>query len=243
MDKLKEPTAANRLIDKALAQPSTESATPSGNAEPAKLRLDHLETIWLKMAEMFGHRWTGSFGESADPDHAWARVLAGLSGRQIANGLMLLSHSAEAWPPSAPAFRAMCLEVPGLPSGAEAWMQALRGSYTHEVVRVAAKLTGTYTLARSRPSDRAVQKQFEYHYAIVMRRFQNGEPLGGAVARAVGHDSQKSEAQLADEYADQLVRQRIEAQGVPQDPQAARVAMLARLGIKREGQGAGHGHA
>lgn len=172
----------------------------------------------------------------------WLFVTERLSEAQIDTGLQRLVAEAK-YPVSPAEFVAMSLVCDGVPSLAEAWMQALRGSYTHEVVRVAAKLTGTYTLARSRPSDRVVQKQFEYHYAIVMRRFQNGEPLGGAVARAVGHDSQKSEAQLADEYADQLVRKRIEAQGVPQDPQAARVAMLARLGIKREGQGAGHGHA
>lgn len=230
MDKPAEPTQANRLIDKALSQPSTKSKQQTQRQKlPDKL----LENLWLKMTEMYGHRWTANFGVSVNQDHVWATVLSGLNPLQIANGLSRLTELAPEWPPSAPAFRAMCLEVPGLPSAAEAWIQALRGSYTHEVVKVAAQKTGTFDLQRSRPSDRTLQKQFEYHYAIILRRFQNGEALDGEVTAGIGHDSQKTDAQRAHEYAEQQLRDRIAQQSIPTDPSAARAALLASLGINR----------
>jgi len=62
------------------------------------------------MISMFGHRWTASFGEKTDPDGVWIKVLAGVTPRQIADGLNAVLESGEKWPPSAPEFRAMCLK-------------------------------------------------------------------------------------------------------------------------------------
>lgn len=62
------------------------------------------------MNSMFGERWIRSFGERTDPDGTWSRALAGLTPRQIADGLNAVLRLGEKWPPSAPEFRAMCLK-------------------------------------------------------------------------------------------------------------------------------------
>lgn len=187
------------------------------------------------MTEMYGHRWTASVGVSADQDHAWATVLGGLNGAQIANGLGQLVERADDWPPSAPEFRGMCLHVPGLPSAVAAWHQALEGRYQHEAVRVAASLTGVYELRQARLNDHALQRIFDRNYQIVCRRLRNGEPLDGEIPTGIGHDSQKTEAELAQEHAEQLLQARIEQQGIPRAGADARKLLLARLGLNREG--------
>ena len=228
------PQQGSALAKKALAQPSTASNGTSPTDKQQKLAQTLLDKLWLKMTEMYGTRWTASVGDCPDQDHAWSTVLGGLNGREIANGLNVLVERGLEWPPSAPEFRRMCLHIPGLPSAVEAWAQALSGNYTHETVKVAAELTGTFELRKARLCDRHLQQQFDRNFAIVCQRLRKGEPLGVEVLAGIGHDSQKSPAELSNEYNDQLLRQRIEQQGVPSDPAAARAAMLAALGIKRD---------
>lgn len=163
----------------------------------------------------------------------WVTGIRGLTDQQVDRGLQRMVLDSE-YPPTLHVFIAMCRHIEGLPSPIVAWMEALRGQYSHEAVEAAARLTGVFDLRQSRPSDRSLQQQFERNYDIVRRRLQNGEPLDGAIATGIGHDSQKSPAELSNEYHEQLLRQRIEQQGVPSDPAAARAAMLAALGIKRD---------
>lgn len=235
-DQPKDPQHVSNVIPIARDQLSTGSGKPSPNARPEKLRQPLLDKLWTKMTEMYGHRWTGSVGVSADQDHAWASVLGGLNGQQIANGLGVLVERArtdEGWPPSAPEFRAMCLHVPGLPSAVAAWHQALEARYTHDAVKVAAKLTGVFDLQSARLNDRGLQQIFDRNYRIVCQRAQNGQPLESEVHIGIGHDSQKTEAERAQEYAEQQLHKRIEEQGIPTAGAQARALLLARMGIDR----------
>lgn len=72
--------------------------------------------LWVAMADVYGHRWVSSYG--ADPAKGagatWAKGLAGLTPRQIGQGLDACIASADAWPPTLPEFRAMCLGIPTL---------------------------------------------------------------------------------------------------------------------------------
>ncbi len=71
------------------------------------------------MAEIYGHRWTASFGANPDPDGAagtWAKGLAGITPVQLADGLKACITSSDPWPPTLPEFRAMCLGIPSLVS-------------------------------------------------------------------------------------------------------------------------------
>lgn len=234
---MQSAASAASLVDKALSRPSTEYEPTS---KPQKLPDRLLERLWLKMAEMYGHRWTSSFGDIPNPDSAWATVLQGLTGQQLANGLNLLVHKGEEydWPPPANVFRALCLEVHGLPSEDEAWGQALRGIYGHMAVKIAAEATGTFDLHTSRLDNRALRKVFSRNYAIVRARAAMGKPLDGEIPKAIEHQ-QKTPMQVQFARSHQEARDLITAQGLPTDPKQARALLLAKMGIRRGEQAHG----
>jgi hypothetical protein len=62
----------------------------------------------------------------------------------------------------------------------------------------------------------------------------NGRPLED-IAVGIGHDSQKSEMELADEQAQQFQARLIELQGIPVDGASARELLMAKFG-KRTAQ-------
>jgi hypothetical protein len=71
------------------------------------------------MTEIYGHRWSATFGESTDGNSAaetWAKGLAGVTGPQLADGLKACITSSDPWPPTLPQFRSMCLGIPSLVS-------------------------------------------------------------------------------------------------------------------------------
>lgn len=189
------------------------------------------------MTQTYGHKWTSSFGDAPKADHAWAKILGGLNGKQIAAGLHRMIEIGQTdpevakWPPSAPDFRAMCMHVPGLPPVDRAWHEALLGKYSHDAVRIAAEATGTFDLREAKSTDKALYQRFERNYAIVQRRAENAQPLDGKIAKGIEHDS-GMKAQLARSH--QEARDLIEAQNIPTDGKAARALLLARLGIRRD---------
>ncbi|WP_200877630.1 MULTISPECIES: hypothetical protein [Pseudomonas syringae group genomosp. 2] len=187
------------------------------------------------MAEFYGHRWTSSFGVIADPEHTWAKVLAGVTGIQIANGLHALIERGDEfdWPPPANVFLSLCLQVKGLPTEAQAWDEARSGKYTHEAVRIAAEATSTFDLHGSDSNDKALRQRFERNYAIVMRRAQTGQNLEGRIAHGVGHDSMRDPRQVQLEHSRKEAEALVAAQGIPNNAQAARYQLLTMLGIRR----------
>lgn len=75
-----------------------------------------MRRIWLRMAEIYGHRWTSAYGDDADGGAAltWAKGLSGIPVEQIAAGIESALVSADGWPPTLPEFRALCLGIPTL---------------------------------------------------------------------------------------------------------------------------------
>ncbi|WP_405120793.1 replication protein P [Pseudomonas leptonychotis] len=177
-------------IAQALISPqSAKFEPPLQPVKPAKLRQGLLDNLWLKMTELYGHRWTGSFGVSADQSHAWAAALGGLTGPQIAVGLASLVASDEKWPPSAPEFRALCENRDpacfGLPCEALAYQEACRRAHpaggaveapwSHPAVCHAALETGFSHLATLKED--ASRKLFARNYQAACRMVMDGQPL------------------------------------------------------------------
>ncbi|MCA5970197.1 hypothetical protein KBY08_00515 [Pseudomonas sp. P135] len=187
------------------------------------------------MAEFYGHRWTSNFGVIAEPGHTWARALTGITGDQIANGMHALMERGDEfdWPPPVNVFRAMCVQVKGLPSEAQAWDEARSGAYTHEAVRIAAEATSTFDLHGSDSNDKALRQRFERNYAIVMRRAQTGQPLEGRIAHGVGHDSMRDPRQVQLEHSRKEADRILDVLEIPKDPKVCRAMLLAKLGIRR----------
>ena len=113
------------------------------------------------------------------------------------------------------------------------------GMYSHEGVKIAAVATGLFDLRSAQQNDKGLQARFDRAYQIVLRRAQEGEPLDGRIATGIGHDSQKSLTELADEHAKQRQARLLEIQQIPTTAAACRAHLLAKLNIKRAGQPAG----
>lgn len=77
-------------------------------------------------------------------------------------------------------------------------------------------------------------KLFSRSYAVMTRRALAGQPLGVATPLGLGHDSQKTEAQLAEELSLQQALRIREAQGLVATGDQARAQLLAKMRIKRE---------
>lgn len=233
--KARVPHQANAMLDKAHSQfqIGCEQPLPS---ETERMPQPLLDKLWIKMSEMYGHRWTSNFGVSADMSHSWATVLKGITGKQIANGLNVLVEKGDEfdWPPPANVFRAMCLQVPGLPSEAQAWDEARSGKYSHKAVKIAAEATSTFDLHAGSSKDKALRQRFERNYAIVTRRAQTGQPLEGRIAHGIGHDSSRPREQVQLEHSRNEAEALVIAQGIPANPQSARAMLLAKLGIRRD---------
>lgn len=65
------------------------------------------------MIAMYGHKWTSVHGEDArrGSGPVWAAALAGCTEQDIARGLAACIEREDAWPPTAPEFRALCVST------------------------------------------------------------------------------------------------------------------------------------
>ncbi|MEB6589644.1 replication protein P [Pseudomonas asiatica] len=152
--------------------------------------------------------------------------------------------------PSSGKFIKLCQPTPeemGIPPLAKALAEALENfhpsragsrAWSHHAIRHAALQCEANNLGSMEP-DRA-EKVFARAYDITIRMLVNGEPLGD-IAVGIGHDGQKGEAELAEDYAGQRQARLIEQQEIPSGAAACRAHLLAKLNIKRAGQPAGEG--
>lgn len=157
---------------------------------------------------------------------------------QIRYGIEQCRRSGSPFAPSIGQFIGWCTPGPeafGLPASADAWVEALMAVYSHEGVKIAAIATGLFDLRSAKQEDKGLRQRFDHNYTIVIRRAQSGQPLDGKILTGIGHDSQKTELELAEEQAEQAVQARIIQQGIPVDAASARALLLARIG-RRAGQ-------
>ena len=158
---------------------------------------------------------------------------------QVEFGIKQCRKSGSPFAPSIGQFIQWCTPGPeayGMPTAADAWLEALMGTASHEAVRVAANATGFFDLRAAKQEDKAMRARFERNYEIVLRRAQANQPLDGKILTGIGHDSQKTELELVEEYANLRQAKLLEVQGIPSAGGAARAQLLARLNIKREPQ-------
>ena len=111
------------------------------------------------------------------------------------------------------------------------------GTYSHDAVKLASEATGLFDLRAAKQEDKGLHARFDHNYTIVIRRAQSGQPLDGKILTGIGHDSQKTAFELANELADQQVQAKIIQQGIPADGKSARELLLAKFG-KNNNQGA-----
>jgi hypothetical protein len=158
------------------------------------------------------------------------------SDEQLAFGFQQARKSNSPFMPNVGQFIEWCkpsAEAMGLPSIQQAWDEALRGSYTHKAVKVAAEATSTFDLHTATYADKALFQRFERNYAIVMRRAQTGQPLEGRIAKGIGSDSSRPRQQVQLEHSRKEVDRIVDTLEIPKDPKACRALLLAKMGIRR----------
>lgn len=68
-----------------------------------------LNRLWERMAEIYGHRWTSSFGDK--PNKSWAVAIEGLTPEEVLSGINRCIAMPSEWPPTASIFRNYCRPV------------------------------------------------------------------------------------------------------------------------------------
>ncbi|EXF95780.1 Replication protein P [Pseudomonas fluorescens HK44] len=224
--------------------------TGQGSA-PAPVQLGNVDSQTAEVVEKIFRQLKAIFPawKTAWPDEkalgsaqrSWTKgfIDAGICDiNQVEFGIKQCRKSGSPFAPSIGQFIQWCTPGPaayGMPAAADAWMEALMGTASHEAVRIAANATGIFDLRSAKQDDKAMRARFERNYEIVLRRAQSGQPLDGKILTGIGHDSQKSQLELADELADQQTQERIAKQGIPSDGASARAQLMAKFG-KRSAQ-------
>ncbi|WP_110946445.1 replication protein P [Pseudomonas bohemica] len=152
---------------------------------------------------------------------------------QIEFGIQKCRKLKKPFAPSVGEFIAMCIPGPedfGMPLAADAWLEALMGTYSHDGVKIAAEATGLFDLRGSKQENKGLRERFDRNYMIVLRRAQAGQRLDGKILTGIGHDRQKTALELADELAEQETQNRIAKQGIPADGKSARELLMAKFG-------------
>lgn len=163
----------------------------------------------------------------------WMTAIQELSDEAVNRGLQRMVLECK-FPPSPSDFMDLCKRVDDLPTEAQAWDEALRGTYTHKAVRIAAEATSTFDLKSANHNDKALKQRFERNYAIVMRRAQTGQPLEGRIAHGIGHDSMRPREQVQLEYSRKQADELVATLEIPKDPKSCREMLLAKLNIRRD---------
>lgn len=200
-----------------------------------------MDRLWIRMAEIFGHKWTSQYGDT--PLDTWSNRLGSMTAEEIAYGVNACASSSLQWPPSLPDFCGLCkpdLRAMGVPDEETAFLEASRHShepndyiFRHEAVRMAGDSVGWYDLQRSYPNEDSLRKRFRAAYGALVGKIQRGEPLTEALT-AIGHDGEKSPADLANEGAERALKDRIREQNFDsKTPEQLRREMFEKLGIKR----------
>ncbi len=154
---------------------------------------------------------------------------------QIEFGIQKCRKLKKPFAPSVGEFIAMCVPGPedfGMPAAADAWIEALMAAYSHEAVKLAAEATGLFDLRVAKQEDKGLRARFDRNYEIILRRAQAGQPLDGKIATGIGHDSQKTELELAEEFASQRQARLLDVQGIPSTGAGARALLMAKFGKK-----------
>ena len=64
--------------------------------------------LWVRLGEIYGHKWASQYGQSRTAMDTWQRGLRDLTREEISHGLRALMTREETWPPSLPEFRQLC---------------------------------------------------------------------------------------------------------------------------------------
>ncbi|MEA9994563.1 MULTISPECIES: replication protein P [unclassified Pseudomonas] len=241
LTKPKPPQSATALMSKMGNLPPVVPVMPK-QLPPGTV--DVVNALFKELRAIFP-AWKQAWPDDEALDAAkrsWIKgfIVAGINTlEQIRYGLQNCRQSGTDFAPSVGKFIKWCLPTPemmGIPAHNVAFREALLNlhpsransrQWSHPAVRHAALQCEQYNLA-DLVSEKA-SKVFDRAYDITIRMLVNGQPLE-AIATGIGHDSQKTELELAEEQAQQFQARLIDLQGIPSDGASARAQLMAKFG-------------
>lgn len=93
-----------------MTTPSRRLEKPLDSTELAQ-KVKRENQIWLRLSQLFGARFIREHGKT--PSESWCEIFAQLSDKQIRKGIQVLTDKGSEWCPTAPSFRAACLQWDG----------------------------------------------------------------------------------------------------------------------------------
>ena len=153
-----------------------------------------LRRLWERMTALYGHAWTSVHGlspQAKDQDgltmsgSTWAGALAGLSGQQIAEGVKACIAAGREYPPNAPRFRELCLNIPPL----DVVRSELQGGEPSPFTRAVWSRLDTWRYRQV--STEQAEKLLAGAYRLVHDDVMRGEPLPAAPVAAIAHEVRK----------------------------------------------------
>lgn len=232
----------DELLKAARVTLTTSSPTPTGELAAENVTpLDQearsaVRRVFTTLKISFPAWYEKHYGEKRAETLArrvWMLAIQELGDDAVDRGLQRMVLECK-FPPSPSDFMDLCKRVDDLPSEAQAWDEALRGTYSHKAVKIAAEATSTFDLRAGTHSDKALKQRFERNYAIVMRRAQTGQNLEGRIAKGLGHDSMRPREQIQLEHSRNVADELVATLEIPTDPKSCRALLLAKLGIRRD---------
>ncbi|MNQ88687.1 Replication protein P [compost metagenome] len=234
------PQSANRLLSKM-------SNLPPVTLEPRKQLLpgtaDVVNALFKELQAIFP-AWKQAWPDDEAlraAKRSWVKAFVAAeinTLEQIRYGLQNCRQHGSDFAPSVGKFVKWCQPTPemlGIPSHDKAFREALVNldpsrafsrEWSHPAVRHAALQCEMHNL-NSLVSEKA-SKVFDRAYDITIRMLVSGQPLED-IAIGIGHDSQKLETQLAEEYGEARLLMTMSQQSIPLDGKVARAQLLARF--------------
>jgi len=251
VSKAKAPRSVSKLLDvmgavtdirsaasylQPSSQPSVPKTLPPGTVEVVNALFKELQAIFPAWKQA----WPNDEAlNSAKRSWTKAFIVAGINQiEQIRFGIERSRALGTDFIPSVGKFVSLCQPTPemlGIPPHIKAFREALLNlhaarrtsrEWSHPAIRHAALQCEMYNLTELTPEKAA--KVFDRAYDITIRMMVQGQPLED-IAAGIGHDSQKPEVELAQEYGDARLLATMRLQGIPVDGKSAREQLLAKF--------------
>lgn len=173
--------------------------------------MTRMRTLWLRMAEIYGHRWTSAYGDNPDQGAAqtWAKGLEHLTPAQLAHGLTTAIASADGWPPTLPEFRSMCLGIPTFAAVKHELRSTKESGKRSPFIRQVWTFIDGYLLARADAdkADRMLRDAYLLAAEYVMRGGQLPSPAEAVIEHEKHARPTPADPAVARRYLDEIGKQ------------------------------------
>ncbi len=169
--------------------------------------LSRMRTLWLRMTEIYGHKWVSAYGADAEQGagQTWAKGLGGINAQQLAHGLSSALASSDAWPPTLPEFRSLCLGIPTF-AAVKHELRTTGNAKRSPFLRQVWEFIDSYLFARAtaESADRMLRDAYNLAAEYVMRGGHLPEPVVGEIEQQKPVKPERASHEAAAPHIEQI---------------------------------------